>query len=337
MKKNYKEFFQDILTTFLSSGCDRESSTTNLRVISIEDATNIVNEFIKISTGKPLLDAYITENKICVVGDIRGQITTLRILLENDKYFSSNYVFLGNYIGEGPKSLYCLLMVYLLKIINPHNVVIRGCNETEFGMRTLFNDILFHYADTSDFAGAIEDDIAYQKCEKFAQLVEHSFDYMSYCAVVNNRYFMSHAGLSEDANFTFILAQLTKPFSLKLNSNFYAPPAGLEKADRMNAIALELLWNRYSNDDVRFNAILNHGCYKTYNDVAIADFLGACLKEKKLYVVIHGHEDVDGYEVNDPKTSITLNSNTKDGKHRSVLFIMKNAEKVEQIFVKVLS
>lgn len=74
-----------------------------------------------------------------IFGDIHGQITDLNKLFEsfgspddgpNGDIETTNYLFLGDYIDRGTKSLETLILLFTLKMKYPENIfLLRGSHE----------------------------------------------------------------------------------------------------------------------------------------------------------------------------------------------------------------
>lgn len=74
-----------------------------------------------------------SDSKIIVVGDIHGQFEDLVRIFEQFGYPSYDLIFLfnGDIVDRGPKSIECLLTLFMMKICNPHSIFInRGNHES---------------------------------------------------------------------------------------------------------------------------------------------------------------------------------------------------------------
>ena len=323
MKKSGIDRLQRLLSQIMKSYSNFDTATTNLDIIDLEEAANITEDFIKTCQNTEMVERLDLERDVYIIGDINGQLSTLKLLLEKINA-DSNFVFLGNYIKEGPKSLYCILVVFMLKIINPKTVVLRGCAETlESG--TLFNDILFHYLgkDVYESQSFKEN---YENCTRLYKMFKLAFSCMPLCAIVGNTYFLSHAGIAQDENFLERIQHIKVPFFL--DSLDFCSPQKPDTTDPKDVvtIAMELTWNTgraqtsqngNQSSSNTFSDLSNSGNFKSYNDSAVQTFL----RTNKLRTIINAHDPVKGYLINSSQTCITLTSN---GQYRSLLCLSSN-------------
>ena len=117
-----------------------------------------------------------------VCGDIHGQFSDLLRLFSLDAPIpSSRYLFLGDYVDRGPQSLEVICLLLALKLRHPDNVfMLRGNHECK---------------EMSELYGFAPECIAKQNrvvYNEFCQL----FEWMPIAAVISNRIFCVHGGLS---------------------------------------------------------------------------------------------------------------------------------------------
>ena len=143
-------------------------------------------------------------NVVCVeapctlVGDIHGQLLDLRqnILKNGGALGEATYVFLGDYVDRGPASIHCMALLLCAKLKFPDKVmIIRGNHESRQtnSVYGFLNEIHKRYP-TSNTDGS-------------SLLAEHPvwslfndvFDAMPLAAVVSDRIFCVHGGLSPKA------------------------------------------------------------------------------------------------------------------------------------------
>jgi predicted phosphodiesterase len=132
-----------------------------------------------------------------VVGDIHGNIDDLLRVFERRGYPpETNYLFLGDYVDRGQNSVEVLIMLYSLKVLFPSNIyLIRGNHECE--------SVTAVYG----FKREVCRRFSVQVYQKFVK----SFSHLPYAAVVNNKYFCVHGGISPDLASVDEIADIEKP------------------------------------------------------------------------------------------------------------------------------
>ncbi|OHS98573.1 Ser/Thr protein phosphatase [Tritrichomonas foetus] len=120
---------------------------------------------------------------IIIVGDIHGQLyDLLEIFRVEPPPPESKYLFLGDYVDRGYYSLETLMYLLCLKIKNPDSVfLLRGNHECAAITRTygFYQECIVKYKDHS----------VYQRCCEL-------FNFLPLAALINNRIFATHGGLS---------------------------------------------------------------------------------------------------------------------------------------------
>jgi len=203
-----------------------------------------------------------------IIGDIHGQFYDLLNILERvcaDKppEGTTSYVFLGDYVDRGSFSTECVLYLSSLKLLCPRNVfLLRGNHESE-KLNKNFN--------------FLEEFTQKYSLELFS-ICQHMFNSMPLCAVVNNKYFCAHGGISPEAK---ILADINK-----IKRHREIPQEGT---------MTDLLWSDpcddyEDNDSTRSSDMFQFNQQRQtsyrYNHAAIRRFLS----KNKLTSVIRGHE-----------------------------------------------
>ena len=146
-----------------------------------DDIRELINEFIIHNRGKTAL-VHINHDVI-IVGDIHGNLDDLlRIFAFNGLPPEKNYLFLGDFVDHGHYSLECLLLLYSLSIVYPQYItLLRGNHE--------FKDVNKNHEFYHDIMGLYNS-------EELFDSFNSSFDYLALCAVLKNKYFCVHGGIS---------------------------------------------------------------------------------------------------------------------------------------------
>lgn len=113
-----------------------------------------------------------------VIGDIHGQFDDILPFIQENK----TYVFLGDYVDRGPKSIELILFLCLKKILHKNVFLLKGNHESaqqneHYGFKT---ECLQKYNIS------------------FYQRANEVFELLSICAIVDRKYFLVHGGISPD-------------------------------------------------------------------------------------------------------------------------------------------
>lgn len=132
-----------------------------------------------------------------VVGDIHGNVDDLIRIFQKQGYPpAQKYIFLGDYVDRGEFSVEVLLLLYSLKYLFPEHIyLIRGNHESE--------------SVTSFYGFKIECSRKYS--QKLYFRFNESFLYLPIAAVVNQKYFCVHGGISPQTSNLTDLAKIKRP------------------------------------------------------------------------------------------------------------------------------
>ena len=130
------------------------------------------------------------EAPINVVGDVHGQLFDVFNMFDTAKEKSNEkekFLFLGDYVDRGHFSIETFAYLACLKIKNPEKIfLIRGNHESPNvnQMYGLYNDVLQLYGSPTIWC-----------------LANKTFQYLPIAAVISNKFFCVHGGLSPELRF----------------------------------------------------------------------------------------------------------------------------------------
>jgi len=221
-----------------------------------------------------------TVTPITIVGDLHGQYEDL-LTIFNKKGFPSNknrYLFLGDYVDRGEKSLEVILLLFSYKIMYPNDIILlRGNHETE---------------DISKIYGFF-DECKRRYSIKIWKEFQNVFDYMSCSATVgktisNPLIFACHGGISKHLKYISEINRIKKPTKIE--------DAGL---------LCDLVWAdpHDDNESTLDFAESDRGISYTFSKNVLKNFL----KLNNLELVARAHQVVeDGYEFFGNRQLVTI-------------------------------
>ncbi|KAH7890234.1 Metallo-dependent phosphatase-like protein [Phlebopus sp. FC_14] len=163
-------------TEFIKQHFLREGRLTESQALFILQQTTIL-----LSREPNLVNV---ESPVTICGDIHGQYYDLMKLFDIGGSFSDNcYLFLGDYVDRGNFGIECLLYLYALKLQRPKDItLLRGNHEC----RHLTEYFTFKRECLHKYSQAV-----YDACLE-------SFCALPVAALVDNRFFCVHGGLSPE-------------------------------------------------------------------------------------------------------------------------------------------
>ncbi len=248
--------------------------------LSIEDATEIVRRAKAVIAEEPNL--LRIEEPIVVVGDIHGQFYDLVKLLElGGPIEETVYLFLGDYVDRGCFSCECCLLLFAIKILYPRTTfLLRGNHESRHLTHHFnFKEECLHKYDISVY-----------------HAIMLLFDNLPVAALVGEKFFCVHGGLSPDVTYVDDIQHLQRvrevPTSGALCDLLWSDPSwDVENpAPSVTGRNFQYQFGGGTYDTVpSFLENEQRGCSYIFNFASLKHFLTT----NKLLCVIRAHEAQD--------------------------------------------
>ena len=211
------------------------------------------------------------EAPIQIVGDVHGQFTDLLRLFENCGFPpDANYLFLGDYVDRGKNGVATIALLLAYKVKYPENFfLLRGNHEC-----ASINRIYGFY-----------DECKRRYNIKTWKKFQDVFNWLPLAAVVDEKIFCIHAGLSPDLQSMDQIRNIPRPTDV--------PDSGL---------LCDLMWSD-PEADIAGWAENDRGVSYTFG----ADVVGKFLTKHDYDLVVRAHQVVeDGYEFFGDRTLVTV-------------------------------
>jgi serine/threonine-protein phosphatase PP1 catalytic subunit len=235
------------------------SNSRGIRRFNIEDARMVCNLVAPILASERTLLRLDAPIKIC--GDIHGQFLDLMRVFESGKMPpQAKYLFLGDYVDRGDKSVEVILLLFALKIKFPNDIfLIRGNHESE-EMTELFG---------------FKDECKLKLNVAMWRLFLKVFSFLPLGAVVGDRMFCIHGGLSPSLRSLADIESIQRPIQV--------PEEGL---------IADLLWSDPDRSIAHWGPN-DRGSTICWGIGAVNDFL----KNVGLSYIVRGHQlAMQGYD-----------------------------------------
>jgi len=234
-----------------------------------DEVTFLLEECAAVLTAQPALLELEAPIQIC--GDIHGQFHDLLRLFEHCGFPpDANYLFLGDYVDRGKNGLECVALLMAYKVKYPENFfMLRGNHEC-----ASINRIYGFY-----------DECKRRYNIKMWKKFQDVFNVLPFAAIVDEKIFCVHAGLSPDLNSPEQIKRISRPTDV--------PDSGL---------LCDLLWSD-PELDVAGWAENDRGVSYTFG----ADVVGKFLSKHDFDLVVRAHQVVeDGYEFFADRQLVTI-------------------------------
>jgi serine/threonine-protein phosphatase PP1 catalytic subunit len=260
------EQVESIIKKLLESMNTRPNNQVNL---SESDVIYLITASSTIFSNQSILLELETPLKIC--GDIHGQYPDLLRLFKIGGFPpNSNYLFLGDYIDRGKQSLETVCLLLGFKIRYPENFfLLRGNHEC-----ASINRVYGFY-----------DECKRRYAVKIWKKFTDCFNRMPIAAIVNDKIFCMHGGLSPELSSMDQIRRINRPVDI--------PETGL---------LCDLLWSD-PDLDVQGWGENDRGVSFTFGKETVSNFL----RKHDLDLICRAHQVVeDGYEFFGNRKLVTI-------------------------------
>ncbi|KRH94262.1 Serine-threonine phosphatase 2B, catalytic subunit [Pseudoloma neurophilia] len=225
--------------------------------LSIEQANSLTKNFIKLVKKEPNL--LRIDQPSTVFGDIHGQYYDMLKVLKSIDLNTETVVFVGDYVDRGSFSTEVFIYLMTLKLAHPKNVFLLRGNHESMEM-------------TKYFSFKKECTVKYD--ESFYKLSLEAFKALPLAAIVMNKMFCVHGGISPQIN------RIEEINSI----NRFTEPS-------QDSPLIDLLWSDphpfYDTlSEVKFTYNKNRRCSYFYTFEAVKEFL----ESNNLWTIVRGHE-----------------------------------------------
>jgi len=237
--------------------------------LSSDEVTHVIEQSTSIILAQPSLLELEAPIQIC--GDIHGQFHDLLRLFEHCGFPpDANYLFLGDYVDRGKNGLECIILLLAYKVKYPENFfLLRGNHEC-----ASINRIYGFY-----------DECKRRYNIKMWKKFQDVFNVLPFAAIVDEKIFCIHAGLSPDLNTPEQIKRITRPTDV--------PDTGL---------LCDLVWSD-PELDVSGWSENDRGVSYTFG----ADIVTKFLQKHDFDLVVRAHQVVeDGYEFFADRQLVTI-------------------------------
>lgn len=174
-------------------------------IVDEKDVVDVITKLMELLVKER--NVLILQSPITICGDIHGQLDDLLQLFETSGPIKNqNYLFMGDYVDRGYFSLNTFLLLACYKVTNNQYFhLLRGNHESR---------------QVSQVYGFYNECISYYGHSSLWLLCNDAFDMLPVAAVIDNRIFSVHGGLSPDAPFIDCISTLDRQDEIPQNGLF---------------------------------------------------------------------------------------------------------------------
>lgn len=243
--------------------------------IGADDVTAMCEKALAIFSEQEMLLELEAPLNLC--GDIHGQFHDLLRIFENGGYPPDpNYLFLGDYVDRGKKSLETVCLLFAYKIKYPENFfTLRGNHESPSICR------IYGFYDECKTRYSVK------MWKTFCDV----FNYLPACAVIDDRVICMHGGLSQQ--------MLLPDADVKRNVAGIERPADIPD----QGFLCDLLWSDPHPGGLQGFGINDRGVSVSFGTDVVKQFL----EKEDMDLVVRAHQVVeDGYEFFSDRQLVTI-------------------------------
>lgn len=251
-------------------------TTAKMEKMTDNDISYILMEAKNTLSQDPTV--YNLKSPITIVGDLHGNLKDLLHIFQTaGTPPERKFLFLGDYVDRGPQSVEVLLLLFSLKVLYPNHIfLLRGNHE------------VIDFAEPTDFMNEVK-----KKLFSSAMiLISEVFDEMPLAALIDNKIWCIHGGLSQGYTKISAIQAIKRPFR--------TPD---------NGYLADLLWSDPCQTVQEWGPNTQRGNTVVWGSKAAKKFM----EDNKLSYIIRAHQAVfEGFKYAFPpdKSVVTLYSST---------------------------
>ncbi len=287
-----------------------------------ETILELAREFTLILQSQPMVSSLRTPVKI--FGNLHGNYTDLMRFFEFWKAPTESalggdidslaYVFLGNYVDRGTRSLETVCLLMALKLKYPDQIFLLRGNHEDRAINAV-------YGFGDECRARLHEDI--KSPDSVYQAINNAFSWLPLAAIIEDKILCIHGGIGPNIRHVEDLLRVARPIDL-----------AQDNATKDQGVLMDALWSDPTACDTelgyRRNFIRDNGGSESIMKFG-PDRVDHFLETNKLELIIRGHEiALDGFDTFAGGKLITVTSCTNYcGKHNNsacILAIQKTFE-----------